>query len=47
MFWVGVVDRAGAAMNETCEWLRDVFAGPRGIDRGIPSRIPGALRMKG
>jgi acetyl esterase len=29
MFWVGVVDKAGAAMNEACEWLRGVFAGPR------------------
>jgi acetyl esterase len=29
MFWVGVVDKAGAAMNEACEWLRSVFAGPR------------------
>jgi acetyl esterase len=28
MFWVGVVDKAGAAMNEACEWLRGVFAGP-------------------
>jgi acetyl esterase/lipase len=27
MFWVGVVDKAGAAMNETCEWLRGVFTG--------------------
>jgi acetyl esterase len=27
MFWVGVVDKAGAAMNEACEWLRRVFAG--------------------
>jgi hypothetical protein len=26
MFWVGVVDKAGAAMNEACEWLRRVFA---------------------
>jgi len=25
MFWVGVVDKAGAAMNESCEWLRDAF----------------------
>ncbi len=29
MFWVGVVDKAGVAMNEACEWLRGVFAGPR------------------
>jgi acetyl esterase len=29
MFWVGVVDTAGAAMHEACEWLRRVFAGPR------------------
>ena len=29
MFWVGVVDKAGAAMNEACNWLRGVFAGPR------------------
>ena len=28
MFWVGVADKAGAAMNEACEWLRGVFAGP-------------------
>ena len=28
MFWVGVVDRAGMAMNEACDWLRGVFAGP-------------------
>ena len=27
MFWVGVVDKAGAAMNEACGWLRGVFAG--------------------
>jgi acetyl esterase len=27
MFWVGVVDKAGVAMNEACEWLRGVFAG--------------------
>jgi acetyl esterase len=26
MFWTGVVDKAGAAMNESCEWLRRVFA---------------------
>jgi acetyl esterase len=29
MFWVGVVDKAGVAMNEACEWLRGVFVGPR------------------
>jgi acetyl esterase len=29
MFWVGVVDKAGAAMAEACAWLRDGFAGPR------------------
>jgi len=28
MFWVGVVDKADAAMNEACGWLRGVFAGP-------------------
>lgn len=28
MFWVGVADKAGAAMNEACEWLRGAFAGP-------------------
>ena len=25
----GVVDKAGSAMNEACDWLRGVFAGPR------------------
>jgi acetyl esterase len=29
MFWVGAVDKAGAATNEACKWLRDAFAGPR------------------
>jgi hypothetical protein len=29
MFWVGVVDKAGAAMNEACNWLRGVFSGLR------------------
>ena len=29
MFWVGVVDKAGAAMNEACEWLRGIFTGQR------------------
>jgi hypothetical protein len=24
-FWVGVVDEAGVAMRETCDWLRGVF----------------------
>jgi acetyl esterase len=24
-FWVGIVDQAGVAMAETCEWLREVF----------------------
>lgn len=24
LFWVGIVDRAGAAMDEACAWLRDV-----------------------
>jgi len=28
MFWVGVVDKAGVAMNEAGDWLRSVFAGP-------------------
>jgi acetyl esterase len=27
MFWAGVVDKAGAAMAQACEWLRRVFAG--------------------
>jgi acetyl esterase len=27
MFWVGVVDKAGVAMNETCQWLRGIFTG--------------------
>jgi len=26
MFWVGVVDKAGNAMNEACAWLRGAFA---------------------
>ena len=26
-FWVGVVDKAGAAMDESCAWLRERFAG--------------------
>jgi acetyl esterase len=25
-FWVGVVDRAGTAMAESCAWLREIFA---------------------
>jgi hypothetical protein len=29
MFWVGVVDKAGVAMNEAYEWLRGVFASSR------------------
>jgi hypothetical protein len=29
MFWVGVVDKAGAAMSEACEWLRGIFTGQR------------------
>jgi acetyl esterase len=29
MFWVGVVDKAGAAMSEACRWLRDTFASTR------------------
>jgi hypothetical protein len=29
MFWVGVVDRAGVAMDEACGWRRGIFAGPR------------------
>jgi acetyl esterase len=28
MFWVGVVDKAGVAMNEAGDWLRGVLAGP-------------------
>jgi acetyl esterase len=28
MFWVGVVNKAGMAMSEACEWLRGVFADP-------------------
>jgi len=28
MFWVGVIDKAGSAMNESCSWLRGVFTGP-------------------
>ncbi len=26
-FWVGIVDKAGAAMDDACAWLRDVQAG--------------------
>ena len=26
MFWTGVVDKASAAMTESCTWLRAVFA---------------------
>ena len=29
MFWAGVVDKAGVAMNEACGWLRQTFAGQR------------------
>ncbi|HEV7996886.1 MAG TPA: alpha/beta hydrolase [Stellaceae bacterium] len=29
MFWVGVVDQAGAAMNKACAWLRGIFSSPR------------------
>jgi acetyl esterase len=29
MFWIGVVDKAGAAMSEACRWLRDTFASTR------------------
>jgi len=29
MFWAGVVDKAGVAMNEACGWLRQTFAGHR------------------
>ena len=29
MFWVGVVDRTGVAMDEACGWRRGIFAGPR------------------
>ena len=25
-FWVGIVDKAGAAMDEACAWLKDIFA---------------------
>ena len=28
MFWVGMVDKADAAMNEACGWLRGIFACP-------------------
>ena len=30
MFWVGVVDKAGTAMNESCDWLLAAFAQRRG-----------------
>jgi hypothetical protein len=26
MFWVGIVEKAGTAMNEACAWLRGIFA---------------------
>ncbi|MBV8167899.1 MAG: alpha/beta hydrolase [Alphaproteobacteria bacterium] len=35
MFWVGVVAKADAAMNEACAWLRSVFA-PRQATRADP-----------
>jgi hypothetical protein len=28
LFWVGLVDKAGAAMAEVCRWLRDAFKPP-------------------
>ena len=28
MFWTGIVDKAGAAMNQSCRWLRRVYANP-------------------
>ena len=34
MFWVGVVDKAGMAMTQSCEWLRDAFARRRGAAPG-------------
>ena len=44
MFWVGVVDKAGAAMNDACQWLHSVLAGlqladsdPLRTDAGIRS----------
>lgn len=29
MFWAGIVDKAGAAMSQACEWLRGAFADRR------------------
>jgi acetyl esterase len=29
MFWVGIVEKAGTAMNEACAWLRGIFATAR------------------
>ena len=29
MFWVGFVDKAGAAMSQACNWLRSIFNAPR------------------
>ena len=29
MFWVGIVDKAGAAMSQACNWLRSIFNAPR------------------
>jgi acetyl esterase len=29
IFWVGLVDKAGAAMNQAIDWLRGVFARPQ------------------
>jgi acetyl esterase len=26
-FFVGIVDKSGAAMNQSCVWLRKLFAG--------------------
>ena len=26
MFWVGIVEKADAAMSEACAWLRRIFA---------------------
>src|SRR5260370_38022199 len=51
MFWVGVVDKAGLAMHEACEWLRGAFAHaherqaeplrqPQRLRSGRPRRFP-------
>jgi acetyl esterase len=29
MFWVGIIEKAGAAMDEACAWLRGIFAAGR------------------